>query len=188
MKLFAFGGAAVGKSILLSTTVAGAAGGLVGHAGSVAPISNSTLNPSAKPSCNPANNPGGMDPRPSLQRCVPSSRWNPSRRRGLNPAADLDADPGTRARHRRVHHHPPTVPEARRSRHRDDITRPARLRRSLPGGHFDPSHRGGADADRAVNAGAIIAPVNPSRKPPAPAPETPPGGETDASTAHALGA
>jgi hypothetical protein len=58
--------------------------------------------------------------------------------------------------------------------------------RCLPRRHFDPPHRRGADADGAVNDGAEIAPVNPSRKPPAPAPETPPSGQTDASTAHAV--
>jgi hypothetical protein len=41
--------------------------------------------------------------------------------------------------------------------------------RRLSGRHFDPSHRGSADAERAVNHGAAIA-RNPSRKPTAPTP------------------
>src|SRR5580693_5996375 len=65
------------------------------------------------------------------------------------------------------------------------IERASRVRLAfacLPRRHFDPPHRRGADADGAVNDGAEIAPVNPSRKPPAPAPETPPSGDERAAS------
>jgi hypothetical protein len=66
---------------------------------------------------------------------------------------------GTRARHRRVRHHPPAALEARRAGYRDGVARPARLCRSLPRRDLDPPCRGGADADRAISDGADIAPV-----------------------------
>src|SRR5205814_4661469 len=50
---------------------------------------------------------------------------------------------------------------------RDDFPRPPRLCCCLSGRHFDPPHRGCADADRTVNDGARC-PGNPPRKPPAP--------------------
>ena len=48
--------------------------------------------------------------------------------------------------------------KARCPRHRDGCACPPRLCRSLPGRHLDPPHRERADADRAVNGGAAIAP------------------------------
>src|SRR5947207_11497695 len=42
---------------------------------------------------------------------------------------------------------------------RDDFPHPPRLCCCLSGRHVDPPHRGCADADRAVNDGAPIAPV-----------------------------
>lgn len=68
--------------------------------------------------------------------------------------------------------HPAADFETRRPRHRDGLARPPRLRRRLPGRYFDPLRRGSADAHRAIINGAAIAPDNPSRKSPAPTPET----------------
>ena len=55
--------------------------------------------------------------------------------------------------------------------------------RRLPGRQLDPPHRDSADA-WAVNSGAAIAPLNPSRKPPAPTTETKASGEIDASVSR----
>ena len=84
-------------------------------------------------------------------------------------AISITRAPSTRARHRRVRYHPAAPIEAWHPRHRNRFPRPPRLRRGLPRGCALPPHRGGPDALRAINRGAVVAPSNsPSRQPPAP--------------------
>src|SRR5258705_11472458 len=94
-----------------------------------------------------------------------------------------------RARHRRVHHHPLAPIEAWHPRHRSRLPGPPRLRRGLPGGRAFPPHRGGPDALRAINLGAVVAPSNsPPANPPAPTTPTKPirsSSDTNATAKHA---
>src|SRR5258708_7359368 len=69
---------------------------------------------------------------------------------------------------RRVRHYPLASAQARPPRHRNRLPRPSRLCRGLPGCRTLPPHRGGPDTHRAINRGAVVAPSNPLRKPPAP--------------------
>jgi hypothetical protein len=94
--------------------------------------------------------------------------------------------PDTCARHRRVQHHPPAGFEARSASYRDGIAPAACLCRWLPGRHFDPRYRGGADVSRTVDDGAVIAAVSTSRKPLAATRRTRCSGDTDATRDRAL--